>query len=215
MSILFQSSYPADATRVLALAIFYLTEMDNCAHYDAEQTSMQDALKALLNQNSNNINELLPDPFTQRQAYQLFEKHLSVSGNDNNEQSIARVKTYTLQSLIIHKKFSQRPDMQTLVSDGLNQALRQAEHFGYDYPALLGNIAELYQNSFSKLSIRIQVRGQRERLSQPRNAERIRCYLFIAMRYLHLWRQLGGRGYHLVFKRKAILHSLNELKRHL
>jgi high frequency lysogenization protein len=58
------------------------------------------------------------------------------------------------------------------------------------------------------LQQRIQVKGNAIYLQQPNVAERIRCLLFSAIRSAVLWRQLGGRKYHLLFYRKALIKTL-------
>ena len=73
---------------------------------------------------------------------------------------------------------------------------------------VLANIASLYQQTLSTLRQRIQVKGNAMYLQQPGVAERIRCMLFAAVRSAHLWRQLGGKRYHLVLYRKALIKAL-------
>jgi len=60
----------------------------------------------------------------------------------------------------------------------------------------------------STLQRRIQVKGNAIYLQQPGVAERIRCLLFAAVRSAYLWRQLGGKRYHLLFWRGALIKAL-------
>jgi high frequency lysogenization protein len=96
------------------------------------------------------------------------------------------------------------------VASGIDNANRQAQHFSTIHDNVFANLASLYQQSISKLRLRIQVKGNAIYLQQPNVAERIRCLLFSAVRSAVLWRQLGGKKYHLVLYRKALIKALKD-----
>jgi high frequency lysogenization protein len=66
----------------------------------------------------------------------------------------------------------------------------------------------MYQDTLSKLSFRIQVHGDSRFLQQPQVANQVRAILMSGIRAAMLWRQLGGKRWHLIFKRKALLNAL-------
>ena len=96
------------------------------------------------------------------------------------------------------------------IATGIDNANRQAQHFSTVHDNVFANLASLYQQTISKLRPRIQVQGNAIYLQQSRVAERIRCLLFSAVRSAVLWRQLGGKRYHLVVYRKALIKALHD-----
>lgn len=71
-----------------------------------------------------------------------------------------------------------------------------------------GQAAAVYQDTVSTLDRRIQVTGDPSRLQTPAVAEEIRALLLAGIRYAWLWRQLGGRRWHLVMRRSSIRRDL-------
>ena len=115
---------------------------------------------------------------------------------------------YTLAVLSTERQLNSRPAMLKAVAEGIENANRQALHFSVVHDNVVANIASLYQQTLSTLRQRIQVKGNAMYLQQPGVAERIRCMLFAAVRSAYLWRQLGGKRYHLVLYRKALIKAL-------
>ena len=76
-------------------------------------------------------------------------------------------------------------------------------------------LADLYQDTISTLSYRIQVQGKIDNLKDKDIANRIRALLLAGIRSAVLWHQLGGRRWHLVFYRKRILLSVGNIRRKL
>jgi high frequency lysogenization protein len=94
------------------------------------------------------------------------------------------------------------------IANGIEQAARQAEHFSATHDNVFSSVAELYAQSVSTLSVRIQVVGSANYLRQPAIAQRIRSQLFGAIRNAFLWRQLGGSQVHIMMRRKALANAL-------
>ena len=118
--------------------------------------------------------------------------------------------TYVLTVLSIERQINSRPAMLESIAAGIDSANRQAQHFSSVHDNVIANLASLYQQSISTLRQRIQVKGNAIYLQQPNVAERIRCLLFSAVRSAFLWRQLGGKRYHLVVYRKVLIKALKD-----
>ena len=71
--------------------------------------------------------------------------------------------------------------------------------------------ADIYKETISKLSQRIQVTGSPEVLQEVRSAEQIRAILLAGIRFAWAWNQLGGRQWHLLLQRNAMKRALGEL----
>jgi CII-binding regulator of phage lambda lysogenization HflD len=58
-------------------------------------------------------------------------------------------------------------------------------------------LAALYQDTISRLTMRIHVKGVPEHLRKQAVADKIRALLLAGIRSALLWHQLGGRRWHL------------------
>lgn len=78
-------------------------------------------------------------------------------------------------------------------------------------PVALRELAALYRSTLSTLPFRIHVRGDLNYLRNEVVAEKVRILLFAGVRSAVLWRQLGGRRWHLLFKRGGLAHTVDGL----
>lgn len=72
-------------------------------------------------------------------------------------------------------------------------------------------LADAYLATISTLTPRVRVEGNPLLLKDDANVRRIRAALLSALRSVVLWRQLGGRPWHLLLKRRAIVESAQQL----
>jgi len=77
--------------------------------------------------------------------------------------------------------------------------------------ALHQSLADLYSRTVSYLTPRIIVRGSSTKLQHPKTVYRIRTALFAGIRSAHLWHQLGGRRWQLMFNRQGYVHMARAL----
>lgn len=82
------------------------------------------------------------------------------------------------------------------------------------HPAILASTANLYVETAGSLKSRLNVRGKPEYLKDQSNVDRIRASLFAGIQAAHLWRQLGGNRWQLIFTRRAMLEDLQSLAKH-
>lgn len=120
---------------------------------------------------------------------------------------------YALGILHLQKKLNGRKDMLGVLGSRLQQAARQAEHFGATHENVVGNIGDLYQETLSTFSFRIQVTGDQDYLRQPRIASEVRALLLAGIRSATLWRQLGGNRWQLLLRRKRLAANAEPLLR--
>ncbi len=73
------------------------------------------------------------------------------------------------------------------------------------------DLARIYQQTISTLGKRIQVTGDAQVLAREQTAERIRSLLLAGIRMAWLWQQLGGRRWHLVFRRRPLIVALQRV----
>lgn len=77
--------------------------------------------------------------------------------------------------------------------------------------AAIDALAQAYLDTISTLTPRVRVEGNPLLLKDDANVRRIRAALLAALRSVVLWRQLGGRPWHLLLKRRAIVESAQQL----
>ncbi len=120
---------------------------------------------------------------------------------------------YLSGMLFLERKVSARSDLLEVIHSRLEHAAFRADHFSSDIGGVLSSVAGIYQDTISKFKYRIQVSGDMAHLQSPQQAEKIRSLLFAGIRAAILWRQVGGRRWHLLLKRPAIQRELDTLRR--
>lgn len=104
--------------------------------------------------------------------------------------------------LRLERSFSGRKQLQDQLQEGIVAAQRQVDHFGIEHPMVTTRLAALYTEIISPLRPRVMVNGNPDNLQQDKVVERIRAALLAAIRAAVLWRQVGGRQWQLLLKRK-------------
>lgn len=119
---------------------------------------------------------------------------------------------YALSILHLEAKLAKQTDMLSTMGQRIQQLLRQKDHFdGILHPNMLAAASGVYQDTLSKLSFRIQVRGNSQYLQQSQVSDQVRACLLAGVRAAMLWRQLGGRRWHLIFKRGRLLEAMKKV----
>ena len=122
---------------------------------------------------------------------------------------------YVFSILYLERKFAADPQMMSVVHSRLEHASFRAEHFANHVQETCHSVSGIYQDTLSNLKFRIKVSGSAQHLQDKENADIIRALLLAGIRSAYLWRQLGGRRWKLVLKRKAMLEASQNLSRGL
>lgn len=134
------------------------------------------------------------------------------------------VLRYTLGLLHLHNSLSKNRGMQSRIRQGLKgiPPLRtETSQEGDEAWAFAENqrsirlLAELYQDTISTLSYRIQIQGSADSLKDPAIAEKIRALLLSGIRSAMLWHQLGGRRWRLLVYRARIHKTAGQIRKDL
>jgi high frequency lysogenization protein len=109
--------------------------------------------------------------------------------------------------LRLERSLRRHPAVVESLQQGLRGMQRQLLHFGPTHPNVVARAADLYSENLSGLRPRVMVAGNPLYLHQPVQVQRIRALLLAAVRAAVLWRQLGGRRWHLLLRprREAML----------
>ncbi|RDL43044.1 lysogenization regulator HflD [Marinomonas piezotolerans] len=118
---------------------------------------------------------------------------------------------YALSLIHLESKLQKDNSMLSAIGQRLGQLERAMEHYESSmHENLIAGISGMYQDTLSKMPFRIQVHGDSRFLQQPQTAHQVRALLMAGIRAAMLWRQLGGRRWHLIFKRKLLVKHLEE-----
>jgi len=126
---------------------------------------------------------------------------------------------YVATILSLERKLSQSETMQSLISKRVtsiqnNQYQEESESEFSPHifdTAIIHDLAKLYKETISTLSMRLQINGEERYLKRPDVQDKVRCYLFCAIRSAVLWRQMGGKRRQLLFKRKLLVRVAKNL----
>jgi len=128
--------------------------------------------------------------------------------NEKEHQKInITLAQYAIGVMHLQKKLSRQPAALETVTNRLGIAKRQSEIFSSTlHENVLANIADIYSESVSNLAAKIMIQGEQNHLSNPLIVNKIRSLLLAAVRAAILWNQLGGRRWHIIFRRNKILN---------
>jgi len=117
---------------------------------------------------------------------------------------------YGIGLIFLERKLQARPDMLEALGEGLKAAERQVEYFNLAHESVIARLAEVYQETISRLGPRIIVQGEQTHLSNPNVAARIRATLLAGIRAAVLWRQAGGSRWKLLFGRNRLIQEARD-----
>ncbi len=125
------------------------------------------------------------------------------------------ITQYALGLVVLAAKLEKSPQDLTAISDAVETARRQKEHFGEEHPTVINTLAKAYQEHVSPLGPRIMVKGLPEHLNAPGMPEKIRALLLAGVRAAILWHQTGGSRWQLLWKRRSYLREAQRLLQQL
>ena len=199
--------------QVLALAAIFqashqVYRLAHCGDSDTEK--MKFSMSILLNQNPDTLDQLY-GPLENLQDGLAGMKMFLDNTHKHSEQKHKEIIGYVMSSIHLAGKLANNNSLLTKITQGIDNARQQANHFSITHDNVYSNVGGLYQETISKMRLRIQVIGSPVYLQQAAVAARIRCMLFAAIRNAFLWRQLGGKRRHLLLQRQALLNVVSQL----
>lgn len=145
----------------------------------------------------------------------VVEKKKDTKGNN--------ITNYVLSMIMLEQKLSKNNDMLNTMGKRIDEIKEKARYFNpedenplenpssFTHSNVIANVASLYQDTISSFSFRIQVGGDPRHLQNAENAARIRVLLLAGIRAAMLWRQVGGKRWHLLFFRSRLRPSLKKI----
>ena len=123
--------------------------------------------------------------------------------------------SYAMALLQLEKKVYGNPEYVAIIEKSQQKILRQLSFFdnNYMHPSIIANLAQAYVDTAGQINPRILVRGNAESFKDPNHTNRIRASLFTGLQLAHLWRQLGGSSWNMIFSKRKLLQDIQTLAR--
>ena len=168
---------------------------------------LEPLIASLLKLDAESVEDIYGDLHHLRPGLITIREQLSYGANGK----IPQLGRYVASVLNLERQLTKQSDMLTIIAARITHIKRLAHDTALTDDAIIKAIADLYTDTISKLSLRIQVVGKPDILKQAVVQEKIRTALFCALRSAVLWRQLGGKRRQLLFYRKHLLATTEEL----
>lgn len=195
-----------------ALALAGLFQSATLVHLIAHQGQCPDAvMEASLRALFVTHPERTVDVFSGLRGAQLGLQEMARVLHSQSGQKDLEILRYALNLVHLETQLRKQPDMLQVIGNRIEQARHTVNHFGYLHANTLANLASIYTDTISTFRLRIQVTGNPSHLRVDENATRIRALLLSGIRCAVLWRQTGGRRWHLVFRRKRLIATARQL----
>lgn len=170
---------------------------------------LETCISSLLKINADDVPEVYGGVSHLRNGLALLDKQLGPSASVDTE--LAR---YAAALIYLEGKFRRDAAMQKAIRSGLERATAQVAHFGVTHENVMAAIADLYQNSISRIHPRIMVMGNPNNpayLENPAIANKIRALLLAGIRSAWLWRQCGGSKLGFLLNRRKLREEAKRL----
>ena len=198
------------SSQVIALAGLiqsaYLVDQVACTgKYPAE--SFNPLLQSLFQFDADNAEQVYGSVHGVELGLKLLIEMFDGPGIDSHKSAVR----YAMGMLYLQKKLMANGDMLSILANRLKHTQFKVEHFSNEVNELSSSIAGIYQDTISTFKYRIQVNGNLQQLQDTSNADKIRALLLSGIRAAVLWRQSGGKRWHLFFYRKRIANQARAL----
>lgn len=183
------------------------------AHHGlAAQDKLNTAINSLFITNPKHTEDVFGSVSKLNLGLQVLQELLTGNSDVFTPSEVLR---YVMGLLYLQHKLSNRQDLLDKVGTGLDDIRQHFAHLSERELAensdVIRQISMLYQNTLSTLPYRIQVRGDMNYLKNDHVSHKVRAVLFSGVRAAVLWRQVGGKRWHLLLHRKRIARDVNRL----
>ena len=138
----------------------------------------------------------------------------SLLANQDEPESREMVR-YVFSILQLERLFTGNREMVEVVHSRLEHTHFKSEYFANHIQEVCHSISGIYQDTISTFKFRLKVTGSVQQLQNPNNADLIRALLLAGIRSAWLWRQLGGRRWKLIWQRRKVQATAQQLSREL
>lgn len=139
----------------------------------------------------------------------LRKLHDLLSGARNmSDRELVR---YVIGITHLQKQLEKNPEAAAIIRSRLDHAAKGQQINNKNINELSSPIAAIYKDTISNFKFRLKINGSAQQLQNSYNADRIRALLLAGIRSAYLWKQLGGRRRHFLFRKQRILQTVREI----
>lgn len=204
-----------DKNRTIALAgVFQASALvlKLATEGQADEADCRTIIESLFRDNVESIEEVYGGLDNLRSGFTLLSGLLANPGKTPEAIDITR---YSIGLIHLEGRLRKQPDMGEKILEGINEARRQKEYFNDACnPAVIGKLADTYQQTISTLGPRIVIKGEQTHLSNTDTAAEIRALLLGGIRAAVLWRQAGGNKLRLMLGRRKMVMAARYFLNH-
>lgn len=180
-----------------------LAQVQKLARYgDVDSQTLTASLTSIVETDPDKTEDIYQDKFALQVGYRLLLEQLG-----DGKRKDMEITRYLIGIMTLERKLMRSASSLGILSERINQVKRQLNHFDLNDEQVIANLASIYSDVISDLGPKIQIIGNPEYLQRTSVQQKIRSLLLAAMRSAVLWRQLGGKRRHLIFSRKAMIHT--------
>lgn len=200
-----------DLERTLALAgLFQAARIvsDIASNGKTESNSFEESINSIFALDPDSLTDIYDNEYANRLGLNTLESVFGPNASKDNSEVIR----YAFAMIHLERILSRRRRLLEFIRTRIEKSQEQARHFdSRTHNSVISKLANIYIDSLGSLNYRIQVRGKSSYLTNPLYVDRVRASLLAGIRSAMLWRQLGGRRWHLFFIRKRLLSATRKL----
>lgn len=130
----------------------------------------------------------------------------------HTEPSDVELARYVVNVLQLERKLARDRVLLIRIRRGLESVRALVTDSDSEVSAdVTAKLAELYRATLSTVEPRIMVSGSQSHLANPTTTDKVRAVLLAGVRSAFLWRQLGGKRWHLVLAKSSIVRDAMRL----
>lgn len=133
--------------------------------------------------------------------------------DNESKHKDAEVTRYVASILSLERKLSKHPSAMNTLGERISHVQRQLAHVDFEHGQIMSSLASVYTDVVSPLAPKIQIAGNQQHLSLQSNQHKVRALLLAGVRAAVLWRQMGGKRRHILFKKSQILKTAKQAVR--
>ena len=172
----------------------------------ADSDAMEKSLYSIFQTNADSTIEVFSGLDGIRYGLQKLQQQLSSPARDQ-----LGTTRYSISLLLLSGKLLKDSEKLKQISERIMTAAEKLDLYDYLHSNQIAALADIYSSTISDLSPRIMVKGDPLHLQNPETQNRVRALLLAGIRAAILWRQLGGSRIQLLFKRKLLVNTANQL----
>jgi len=135
------------------------------------QNILNTAVNAIFSTDPDSTSDIFGGTSGLQKGFEIISKQLDNHNKSARDNDLTR---YSITVLFLASKLLKDQDKLKKMSEGIERAKVQSEHFGMDHSNIYASLGGLYSETVSLLNTRIMSSGEHEYLNNPEFAIRIR-----------------------------------------